>query len=197
MQICTSIYRYQYRICILYLIGLVHWLMEFHTTFLSHLVAVSFIGGGNGNTQRKLLTFCKQLTYFPTCIHVCSVWRHVIISSVLLSHLRPRHRWQPASDRARLHRDSNLGPSKWEASVNITGPRLFLPASPASWTHKFGKGLTILKSVHPGMQQIQRKFLHFTLEDSCLFVWDSLFCNFASPGDSWEKSGVIQIKYVW
>ena len=58
---------------------------------------------------------------------------------------------------------------------------IFLPASPASCTHKFGKGLTILKSMHPGMQQIQIKVFNFTLEDSCFFVWDSLFCNFVSP----------------
>ena len=29
-----------------------------------------------------------------TCIYICSGWRHVIISTMLLSHLPPRPRWK-------------------------------------------------------------------------------------------------------
>ena len=51
-----------------------YWLV-FNSTFnlLARIVAASFIAGGNLSTRRN----------FPTCIHICSGWRHVIISTML------------------------------------------------------------------------------------------------------------------
>ena len=55
------------------------WLV-FNATFniLGHIVAVSFIGGGNRRPS------ASNWRTSQTCIHVCSGWRHVIIGTVPL-----------------------------------------------------------------------------------------------------------------
>ena len=63
-------------------------LFGFKATFniWGHIVAVSFIGGGNWSTQGKTADLRQVTDVLPnmhTCIHVCSGWRHVIISTVL------------------------------------------------------------------------------------------------------------------
>jgi len=37
-----------------------------HFSYISYIVAVSFIGGGNQSTRKKLQTCCKSLTIFIT-----------------------------------------------------------------------------------------------------------------------------------
>ena len=74
----------------------------FNATFniSGHIVAVSCIGGGN---RRQSANNC--MTYFPTCIHVYSGWRHELISTVLtFATESPMERRRPVSDRVRSRR---------------------------------------------------------------------------------------------
>jgi hypothetical protein len=52
--------------CFLHLGWLVLWWLTHFQQYFSYIVAVSFIGGGNRSTGRKLPTYHKSLTNFIT-----------------------------------------------------------------------------------------------------------------------------------